>query len=76
MISNQETLNLSLYMAIYDIVVPKDNILRQINELVYFSFILEELKTKYRLDNGRNAIPPTIFAVNLKRILKLLNENE
>ncbi|MFJ8103415.1 hypothetical protein [Lysinibacillus sp. NPDC096212] len=34
MISNQETLNLGPYMAIYDIVVPKDNILRQINELV------------------------------------------
>lgn len=58
MISNQETLNLSPYMAIYDIVVPKDNILRQINELVDFTFILEELKTKYCLDNGRNAIPP------------------
>ena len=58
MISNQETLNLSPYMAIYDIVVPKDNMLRQINELVDFSFILDELKTKYCLDNGRNAIPP------------------
>lgn len=58
MISNQETFNLSPYMAIYDIVVPKDNMLRQINELVDFSFILEELKTKYCLDNGRNAIPP------------------
>lgn len=45
-------------MAIYDIVVPKDNILRQINELVDFSFIYEELKTKYCLDNGRNAISP------------------
>jgi len=58
MISNQETLNLSPFMAIYDIVVPKDNMLRQINELVDFTFILEELKTKYCLDNGRNAIPP------------------
>ncbi|GAB0169451.1 hypothetical protein LSPCS325_28880 [Lysinibacillus sp. CTST325] len=57
MISNQETLNVSPYMAIYDIVVPKDNILRQINELIDFSFILEELKTKYCVDNGRNAIP-------------------
>lgn len=45
-------------MAIYDIVVPKNNMLRQINELVDFTFILEELKTKYCLDNGRNAIPP------------------
>ncbi|MET4561523.1 transposase [Lysinibacillus parviboronicapiens] len=58
MISNQETFNLSPYMAIYDIVVPKGNMLRQINELVDFSFILEELKIKYCLDNGRNAIPP------------------
>lgn len=58
MISNQETLNLSPYMAIYDIVVPKDNMLRQISELVDFTFILEELKSKYCLDNGRNAVPP------------------
>lgn len=32
--------------------------LRQINELVDFSFILEELKTKYCLGNGRNAVSP------------------
>lgn len=44
MISNQETLNLSPYMAIYDFVVPKDNMLRQINELVDFTFILGELE--------------------------------
>jgi hypothetical protein len=58
MISNQESLNLSPFMAIYDIVVPKDNMLRKINDLVDFTFILEELKTKYCLDNGRNAVPP------------------
>jgi len=58
MISNQESLHLSPFMAIYDIVVPKDNMLRQINELVDFSFILDELKNKYCLDNGRNAVPP------------------
>ena len=44
MISNQDSFNLSPYIAIYDLVVPKDNMLRQINELVDFSFILEELK--------------------------------
>lgn len=58
MISNQESFSLSPFMAIYDIVVPKDNMLRQINELVDFSFILEELKNKYCHDNGRNAVPP------------------
>ncbi len=72
MISNQETLNLSPYMAIYDIVVPKDNMLRQINELVEFSFILEELKTKYCLDNGRNAIPPIRMFKYL--LLKAIND--
>ncbi|MBS4176100.1 hypothetical protein KHA89_01025 [Bacillus sp. FJAT-49731] len=45
-------------MEIYDIVVPRDNMLLQINELVDFTFILEELKMKYCLDNGRIAIPP------------------
>ena len=45
-------------MAIYDIVVPKDNMLRQINDLVDFPLYSEELKNKYCLDNGRNAVPP------------------
>ncbi|MEF3225910.1 IS1182 family transposase [Metabacillus niabensis] len=58
MISNQQSLNLSPYSGIYDIVVPKDNMLRQINELVDFSFVLDELQNKYCLDNGRNAVPP------------------
>lgn len=58
MISNQQTLNFSPFMAIYDIVVPKDNMLRQINEIVDFSFVHEELQNKYCLDNGRNAVSP------------------
>lgn len=45
-------------MALYDLIIPIDNMLHQINELVDFSFILGELKSKYCLDNGRNAIPP------------------
>ena len=58
MISKQETLILSPFMELYDLIIPKDNLLRQINELVDFSFILDELHSKYCLDNGRNAIPP------------------
>jgi len=45
-------------MGIYDIVVPKDNMLREINDLVDFSFVHEELKDKYCHDNDRNAVPP------------------
>ncbi|MDM5250076.1 hypothetical protein [Lysinibacillus sp. G4S2] len=51
MISNQETLHLSPYMSIYDIVVPKDNMLRQINELVdqLANEILDSLPYAYKM---------------------------
>jgi len=54
----QQSIKLSPYMGLYDLIVPKDNMLRQINDLVDFSFVYEELKDKYCLDNGRNAIDP------------------
>ena len=34
MVDQQQKLILSPYMEIYDLVIPKDNLLRQINELV------------------------------------------
>jgi len=58
MLQQQQTLILSPYMGIYDVVIPKDNLLRKINELIDFSFIYNELLDKYCLDNGRNAINP------------------
>jgi hypothetical protein len=57
-IQQQQTLITSPYIGLYNLVVPKDNMLRQINELVDFSFVYEELKDNYCLDNGRNAIDP------------------
>ena len=58
MVEQQQRFVLSPYMQIYELVIPKDNLLRQIKELVDFSFIYEELLDKYCLDNGRNAVPP------------------
>lgn len=58
MIQQQQTLVVSPYLDLYNLVVPKDNMLRQINELVDFSFVNEELEQNYCLDNGRNAIDP------------------
>ncbi|MBW3496825.1 IS1182 family transposase [Bacillus sp. FDAARGOS_1420] len=58
MIQNQQSMVFSSYMDIYDLVVPKDNFLRKINDLIDFSFVYEELKDKYYHDNGRNAIDP------------------
>lgn len=58
MIRQQQQMLLSPYIAIYDLVVPKGNMLRKINEIVDFSFVYKELQSKYCLDNGRNAICP------------------
>ena len=58
MFQPQISFTFSPYTALYDLIVPKDNMLRQINELVDFSFVYDELKANYCLDNGRNAIDP------------------
>ncbi len=58
-IKRQMCLPLSQYTAIYELVIPKDNLLRRVKEEVSFSFVYEELASKYCLDNGRNAIDPT-----------------
>lgn len=49
---------MSEYSALYDIVVPQDNLLRRINGLVDFSFVYQELLDKYCPDNGRMAESP------------------
>jgi transposase len=58
MLVQQQKLILSSYSDLYDIIVPKDNLLRKINELIDFSFIYEELVNKYCSNNGRNAESP------------------
>jgi transposase len=58
MLAQQQKLLLSTYSDLYDIIVPKDNLLRKINELIDFSFIHEELVNKYCSNNGRNAESP------------------
>jgi len=58
MLVQQQKLQLSTYSDLYAIIVPKDNLLRKINELIDFSFIYDELVTKYCTNNGRNAESP------------------
>ncbi|WP_085506910.1 IS1182 family transposase [Thalassobacillus devorans] len=58
MLDRQLSMNLSQYEGLYDMVVPKDHLLREINELIDFSFVYDELKDKYCHDNGRNAVHP------------------
>jgi transposase len=58
MLAQQQKLQLSTYSDLYELIVPKENILRKINELIDFSFIHDELVNKYCSNNGRNAESP------------------
>jgi transposase len=58
MLVQQQKIQFSPYSSLYDLIVPKDNMLRKINELIDFSFIYDELLNKYCTNNGRTAESP------------------
>lgn len=58
MLKKQMEMTISPFSEIYNLIIPKDNILRKINEMIDFSFIYDELVAKYCPDNGRGAIDP------------------
>ena len=58
MLEQQQTISFSDYSSLYNLIIPKDNLLRQINDLVDFSFVYQELQDKYCHDNGRTAESP------------------
>jgi len=61
MLKAQTQMNLSKYSELYDILVPRDNELRQIKELIDFEFVYEELKDKYSATMGRGAVNPIMM---------------
>lgn len=61
MLENQQKIIMSSYLNLYDMLVPKTNILRQIKEMVDFNFVYQELKDKYCDDNGRPAYDPIMM---------------
>ena len=58
MLNTQQRIKFSEHAVLYDMLIPKDNKYRLIDELIDFSFIYDELKDKYCLNNGRNAADP------------------
>lgn len=58
MLIQQQKIQFSAFSGLYDLIVPKDNLLRKINELIDFNFIYEELVDKYCSNNGRTAESP------------------
>jgi transposase len=58
MLAQQHQIQFSAFSGLYDLIVPQDNLLRKINELIDFTFIYEELVCKYCPNNGRTAESP------------------
>lgn len=58
MIQEQQSMTFSPFMELYNLIIPADNMLRKVNELIDFTFVYDELKDNYCHDNGRNAIDP------------------
>jgi transposase len=58
MLLQQHKILISSHSSLYDLIVPKHNLLRKISELIDFSFVYEELVNKYCLNNGRMAESP------------------
>jgi IS5 family transposase len=54
----QPKMILSQYTDIYEKIIPKENMLRKIKEMVDFSFIYDELVSTYCTNNGRGAVDP------------------
>lgn len=46
------------HRSFYDRIIPRQNLLRKINELIDFSFVYDELASKYCHTNGRAAESP------------------
>lgn len=75
MLSQQQTLPLSVHSELYDLLIPKDHLLRQINDLIDFSFVYEELVSKYSSNNGRRAeCPIRLFKYLLLKVIYDLSD--
>lgn len=61
MLKEKEIKQHQIEMVIMDDLVPKDHLLRKINETIDFSFIRECTKDLYCKNNGRPAIDPEVL---------------
>lgn len=75
MLLQQQQIQFSQYSSLYDLIVPEDNLLRRINDLMDFSFIYDELATKYCSNNGRMAeCPIRMFKYLLLKVIYTLSD--
>ena len=76
MLNTQSKIQFSEHAVLYDMLIPKDHRFRRFLSLVDFSFVYDELKSKYCPDNGRTAIDPVMMFkyLVLKAISNLSDE--
>ena len=58
MLTKSHEKSTQVQMVSIDQLVPKDHLLRKIEESIDFSFIYELVKDKYSADNGRPSVDP------------------
>jgi len=77
MLRTAEQKRFSEYTGLFDIVVHKNHLLRKLKELVDFNFVIEELKSKYCSDNGRDAVCPIrLFKYVLLKMIYPLSDRD
>lgn len=77
MLNFQDELDLSPYSGLYDVLVKEDHLLRKLNNLVDFTFIIDEVKENYCLNDGRNAIDPIrMFKYLLLKVIYDLSDRD
>ena len=70
MLPRQTSLSFSVYSDLYDKLIPRDNKLHQLNDLVDFTFVYDELSSRYCQTNGRVAIDPVrVFKYLLLKVI-------
>ncbi|WP_159243534.1 IS1182 family transposase [Tenacibaculum maritimum] len=75
MIVQQQSLRLSEYSSLYDLIVPSTNLLRRINDLIDFKFIYKELESKYSQTQGRKAESPIrLFKYLLLKVIYRISD--
>lgn len=75
MIVQQQSLQLSSYSSLYDLIVPSTNLLRRINDLIDFNFIYDELQSKYSQTQGRKAESPIrLFKYLLLKVIFTISD--
>lgn len=77
MLKGQLEITFSKYHELYSLIIPKDHFLKQINDLVDFSFVYDELMSNYSISMGRGAIDPImLFKYLLLKVIYELSDED